>query len=80
MLSNTPDIVHMVINRLTKREPKLKYHYALRYFFFLQSQIVVWTLKRMRTFLLSLRMRMIREHAQTYMVRKKWWIYLKRCP
>ena len=53
---------------------------ALHYFFCLQSEIAVWALKRMRAFLLSLRMRMIREHAQTYMVRKKWWIYLKRCP
>ena len=33
-------------------------------FFCVQSQISVWALRRMRTLLLSLRMRLIRERAQ----------------
>ena len=52
---------------------------ALHYFFCLQSEIAVWALKRMPAFLLSLLMRMIREHVKTHMV-KKWWIYIKCRP
>ena len=62
---------------LPKGSPRLKMLFGI--FFCLQSQIAVWALKRLRAFLLSLRMRMIREHAQTHMV-KKWWIYIKCRP
>ena len=61
----------------SQREPKVKDN--PRHFFCLHSQIAVWTLKRMHAFLLSLRLRVITEHAQTHMV-KKWWIYIKRRP
>ena len=46
---------------LPKGRPRLKMPFVL--FFSVQSQIAVRVLKRMRPFLLSLRMRMIREHA-----------------
>lgn len=46
------------------RKGELKVKIALRYFFFhVQSQIAVWTLKRMRLVLFPLRMHIIREHA-----------------
>ena len=51
---------------LPKGSPRLKMPFGI--FFCLQSQIAVWALKRLRAFLLSLRMRMIREHAQKHMV------------
>lgn len=47
---------------------------------YLQSQIALWALKRMRAILLSLRIRVIREHALTHMVKKKWWNYIRRRP
>ena len=52
---------------LPKGSPRLKMLFGI--FFCLQSQIAVWALKRLRAFLLSLRMRMIREHAQTIVSR-----------
>ena len=60
---------------LPKGSPRLKMRFGI--FFCLQSQIAVWALKRLRAFLLSLRMRMIREYAQAHMVKKMVDLYQK---
>ena len=61
---------------LPKGSPGLKISFV--FFFCLQTQIAFWVLKRIRAFLLSLRMRMINEHAQTHVVEKM--VDLHPCP
>ena len=58
----------MLILGLPQGSPRLKMLFVI--FFCLQPQIAVCVLKRMRAFLLSLRMHMIREHAETHMIKK----------
>ena len=60
---------------LPKGSPRLKMPFII---FSAFSHKLPHSLKCMRA-LLSLRMHMIREHAQTHMVKKRW-IYIKRCP
>ena len=59
-----------IITWASQREPKVKSALCYFLFAFFHSQIAVWALYRMRTFLLSLCMCMIREQAQTHMIKK----------